>query len=173
MAATYFCIDSQPAAGIPGEVHTAAKNDLGAVRRFSVANGNGVTTAVPMYYIYLSGCTSTAVGSVVVFGQGTFTTALIATGVKGSIAIASAAVTASTSFGWYVYIGQDIGIARSAITSNVPLFAGGVSGSVDDVAVKGDQIVGMYARNAAAGGGDSVILQIDRACIGFSNESTG
>ncbi len=164
--ATYFCIDPQPSAGLPGEVHTAKQNDLGAMRRFSV---NGV----PMYYIYLSGVASTAVGSVVVFGQGAFTTLLIATGVKGSIAIATAAVTAATSYGWYTYIGQDVGIARSAIASNVPLYAGGVSGSVDDVAIKGDQILGMYARNAAAGAGDSVILQIDRACIGLSNESTG
>ena len=173
MAATYYCIDPQPSAGIPGEVHTSKQNDLGAVRRFSVANGQGVTSAVPMYFIYLSGVTSTAAGSVVAFGQGVFTTVLVATGVKGSIAIATAAVDASTKYGWYTYIGQDIGIARSAIASNVPLYAGGVSGSADDVAVKGDQILGMYARNAAAGGGDSVILQIDRACIGLSNESTG
>jgi hypothetical protein len=138
-----------------------------------VANGNGVTNAVPMYYIYLQGCASTVAGSVVIFGQGVFTTALVATGLKGSIAIASGAINATTSYGWYTYIGQDIGVARSAIASNVPLYAGGVSGSVDDAAVKGDQILGMYARNAAAGSGDSVILQIDRACIGMNNESVG
>jgi len=173
MAATYYCTDSSPAAGLPGEVHTTQKNDLGCVRRFAVQNGQGVTSAVPMYFIYLQGVGSTVANSVVVFGQGVFTTALIATGLKGSIAIASAAINATTSYGWYTYIGQDLGIARSAIASNVPLFAGGVSGSVDDAAVKGDQILGMYARNAAAGGGDSVILQIDRACIGMSNETTG
>src|SRR5690242_6551716 len=102
-AATYYCIDSQPAAGKPGEVHTTQQNDLGAVRRFSVANANGVTSAVPMYYIYLSGCASTVAGSVVVFGQGVFTTALVATGVKGSVAIASAAIVAN-DWGWYTYI---------------------------------------------------------------------
>lgn len=173
MAATYYCIDSQPAGGIPGEVHTSKQNDLGAMRRFSVANGQGVTGAVPMYFIYLAGVASTVASSVVVFGQGVFTTALVATGVKGSIAIASAAVNLSTSYGWYTYIGQDLGIARSAIASNVPLYAGGVSGSLDDVAVKGDQVMNCMARNAAAGAGDSVILQIDRAFIGMSNESTG
>ena len=170
--ATFFCIDSQPSAGLPGEVHTAKQNDLGAMRRFSVANSNGVTSAVPMSFIYLQGVASTVAGSVVVFGQGVFTTTLVATGVKGSVAIATGATVAST-YGWYTYIGQDVGVARSAIASNLPLYAGGVAGSVDDVAVKGDQIVGMYARNAAAGSGDSVILQIDRACIGLSNESTG
>lgn len=173
MAATYYCVDARPAAGLPGEVHTTKQADLGAVRLFSVANGQGVTSAVPMAFIYLSGVASTAAGSVVVFGQGVFSTVLVATGVKGSIAIATAAVDAATKYGWYTYIGQDIGIARSAIASNVPVYAGGVSGSVDDVAVKGDQVIGMYARNAAAGGGDSVILQIDRAVIGMSNESTG
>ena len=172
MAATYYCIDSKPASGIPGEVHTSKQNDLGAVRVFSVNGANGVTSQTPMSYIYLQGVASTVAQSVVVFQPGVFTTALVATGVKGNVAIASAAIVAS-SYGWYLYIGQDLGIARSAIASNVPLYAGGVSGSVDDVAVKGDQVIGMYARNAAAGGGDSVILQIDRAVIGFSNESTG
>lgn len=158
----YYCTDSRPASGVTGESHATQKNDVGAVRKFS--NGND--------YIYLKGCTSCAVGSVVVFQPGVWTAALVATGVKGSVAIATAAVDGS-SWGWFTYVGQDVGIARSAITSNTALFAGGVSGSLDDVAVKGDQIFNCMARNAAAGGGDSVILQVDRAFIGASNESTG
>ena len=158
----YF-VDPSPAVGRPGDVHTTQQNDLGAVRRYS----DGST------YIYLKGCTSCADGSVVVYQPGVFTAALVATGLKGSVAIASAAVDASTKYGWFMIIGQDAGIARSAIASNTALFAGGVSGSPDDVAVKGDQIMNMIARNAPAGGGDSVILQIDRAFIGMSNESVG
>lgn len=155
--------DPAGGSGATGEVHTSKQNDLGTVRRFS--NGNSC--------IYLAGVGSTAVGSVVVFQPGIWTTALVATGLKGSLAVATAAVTASTNYGWYTYIGQDVGIARSAITSNTPLFAGGVAGSLDDTAVKGDQCMNIMARTAAAGGGDSVVLQFDRAFIGPSNESTG
>jgi hypothetical protein len=158
-----YCVDARPATGQPGDVHTTKSNDLGAVRAYSDGNS----------YIYLKGVTSCAVGSVVVFQPGVWTAILVATGVKGSVAIATGAVDASTKYGWFTFIGQDVGIARSAIASNVALFAGGVSGSLDDVAVKGDQIMNCMARNAAAGGGDSVILQIDRAFIGMSNESTG
>ena len=157
-----FFVDAAPAAGSPGEVHTTKQNDLGTVRKASDGNS----------YIYLQGIGSTVDGSMVVFQPGVWTTALIATGLKGSIAIATGATVAST-YGWYTFVGQDIGVARSAIASNVALFAGGVAGSPDDVAVKGDQIMNCMARNAAAGGGDSVILQIDRAFIGMSNESTG
>src|SRR5678815_5544476 len=100
----YF-VDPSPSAGAPGEVHTSQLNDLGATRKYS----DGGT------YIYLKGVTSCAVGSVVVYNPSTFTAVLVATGVKGSIAIASAAVDASTKYGWFLIIGQAAGIARSAI----------------------------------------------------------
>lgn len=163
MAVSYFCIDSRPSAGIPGEVHATQLNTLGTERVFSV---NGV----PMTYIYLQGVASTVAGSVAVYQPVAFTTALVSTGVRGDLAIASAAIVAST-YGWYLIIGQDVGVARSAIASNVPLFIGGVAGSLDDVAVKGDQVFRATSRNAAAGGGDSVILQVNRAFVGFTNES--
>lgn len=158
-----YCTDSQSAIGAPGDVHATQLNDLGAVRQFS--NGN--------FYIYLKGVTSCAVGSTVVFQPGFFAATLIATGVKGQVAIATGAVDASTKFGWFTYIGTDAGITRSAVLSNTPLFAGGVAGSLDDAGVKGDQVLGMYSKNTGAVDGGSVILVFDRACIGFSNESTG
>jgi hypothetical protein len=102
-----------------------------------------------------------------------WTAVLVASGVKGSIAIATAAVDASTEFGWFTYIGQDVGISRSAVTSNTALFAGAVSGSLSSTAVKGDQIMNAWARNAGAADGGSVIIQLDRAFIGPSNESVG
>jgi hypothetical protein len=158
-----YCVDASPAVGQPGDVHSTQSNDLGAVRKFSDGNS----------YIYLKGVTSCADGSMVVFQPGVWTAILIATGVKGDVAIATGAVDAATKYGWFIYIGQDVAIARSAIASNVPLYAGGVSGSPDDVAVKGDQIMNAFARNASAGGGDSAIIQLNRAFIGMSNESVG
>jgi hypothetical protein len=158
-----YSIDSSPAAGAHNEVHATQLNPLGAVREFSDGN----------FYIYLKGVTSCADGSMVVFQPGVWTAILIATGVKGSVAIANAVVDASTKYGWFTYVGQDVGISRSAIASNVPLYAGGVAGSPDDAAVKGDQIMNCIARNAAAADGGSVILQLDRAFIGMNNESVG
>lgn len=158
-----FCIDSKPAAGNHDEVHASQLNPLGAVRKFSDGND----------YIYLKGVTSCADGSVVVFRPGVWTAILVATGVKGSIAIAQAAVDASTKYGWFLYIGQDVVTVRSAITSNTALFAGGVAGYVDDTAVKGDQILNAYALGTGAADGGSVAIQIDRAFIGASNESVG
>lgn len=160
--AAYF-IDSEPASGAPGEVHASQLNDLGAIRRASDGNS----------YIYLKGVTACVDGDVMVFQQGVWAAVRIATGKRGDIAIATAVVDASTKFGWFTYVGQDVSIANSAIVSNVPLYIGGVAGGVDDTAVKGDQIFGMTSRNAAAGSQDSVILQINRAFVGFTNESTG
>lgn len=158
----YF-VDAAPSAGRPGDVDASQLNELGAVRK---ANDGSE-------YIYLKGVTSCADGSVVVYQQSVFTAVLVAAGLRGNVAIATGAVDAATKYGWFMIVGQDVGIARSAIASNVPLFAGGVAGSLDDVAVKGDQIINATARNAAAGAGDSVIIQLDRSFIGLLNESTG
>jgi hypothetical protein len=157
-----ICVDNQPAVGSHDEVHTSQYNTLGAVREFSDGNT----------YIYLKGVTSCADGSVVAYQPGVWTAILVATGVKGSVAIAQAAIDASTKYGWFMIVGSDVITVRTACTSNVALFAGGVSGYVDVAAVKGDQITGLFIRNAAAAVG-SAQIQIDRAKIGMSNESTG
>jgi hypothetical protein len=158
-----FCVDSTPAAGNHDDVHTSQLNPLGAVRKFSDGNS----------YIYLKGVTSCVDGSVVVFQPGVWTAILIATGVKGQVAIAQAAVDAATEYGWFLYIGSDTITVRTATTSNTALFAGGVSGYVSSTAVKGDQIMNMMIRNAAAADGGSAQIQVDRATVGHSNESVG
>lgn len=158
-----ICVDSSPAAGAHDEVHTSQLNPLGAVREFSDGNT----------YIYLKGVTSCADGSVVVYQPGVWTAVLVATTVKGSVAIAQAAVDAATKYGWFLIIGSDVITVRTAVTSNTALFAGAVAGYVDVAAVKGDQITSMYCRNAAGANGGSAQIQINRAVIGMSNESTG
>lgn len=158
-----YCVDASPGVGEHNEVHASQKNELGAVRLFSDGN----------HYIYLKGATSVVDGDVVVFQPGVWTAVRIATGVKGQVAIAQAAVDAATEYGWFLYIGDDVITVRTATTSNTALFAGGVTGFVSSTAVKGDQILGMMIRNAAAADGGSAQVQIDRASIGHSNESTG
>lgn len=158
-----FCVDSSPATGNHDDVHTTQQNALGAVRRFSDGNS----------YIYLKGVTSCADGSVVAYQPGVWTAVLVATGVKGSVAIAQAAVDAATKYGWFLVIGSDTITVRSATTSNTALFIGGVAGYVSSTAVKGDQILNLMIRNAAAADGGSAQVQIDRAFVGHSNESAG
>lgn len=157
-----YCVDASPAVGEHNEVHDSQKNPLGAVRLFSDGN----------YYIYLKGVASVVDGSVVAYQPGVWAAILVATGVKGSVAIAQAAVDAATEYGWFLHIGSDVITVRTACTSNTALFAGGVAGYVDVAAVKGDQILGLMIRNAAAAAG-SAQIQIDRASIGHSNESAG
>lgn len=155
---SYF-VDSSPAAGRPGEVHTSQLNDLGAVRKYS----DGAE------YIYLKGATGVADSSVVLYQPGTFTAVKISTGLRGDIAVATAAVDAATKFGWFLIVGSySTVVGNSAIASNVPLYIGGVAGQVDDTVVKGDQIFKATVRNAAGG---SAVLHVNRAFVGFTNES--
>lgn len=158
-----YCVDAQPGVGAHDEVHASQLNELGAVRLFSDRN----------YYIYLKGVASVVDGDVVVFQPGVWTAVRLATTVKGQVAIAQAAVDAATEYGWFLYIGSDTITVRTASTSNTALFAGGVTGFVSTTAVKGDQILNAWIRNAAAADGGSALIQIDRASIGMSNESVG
>lgn len=157
----YF-VDSSPSAGLPGEVHTSQLNDLGAVRTYSDGSE----------YIYLKGVSGVTAGMAVIYQPVTFAAVLVATGLKGSVAIATAAVDAATEYGWFLIVGQYSTPAAlgSAIASNVPLYIGGVAGQIDDTAVKGDQIMNALVRNAAGG---SAILQVNRAFVGHNNESVG
>jgi hypothetical protein len=157
-----YSVDPSPAVGNHDEVHASQLNPLGAVREFSDGNT----------YIYLKGVTSCVDGSTVVYQPGVWTAVLVATTVKGAVAIAQAAVDASTKFGWFLHIGSDVITVRTACTSNTALFAGGVAGFVDVAGVKGDQILNMHIRNAAGAVG-SAQVQVNRASIGHSNESVG
>ncbi len=158
-----FCVDSQPAAGVTGEVHTAQLNSLGAVREFSDGNE----------YIYLAGAASVVDGEVVSYRPGTWTAVRLATGVKGCIAVATAAVVASR-WGWFMLSGSDTVNTPSAIASNVPLYIGGVTGNIDDTAVKGDQILGAILTTAGTQDGTATItIRRGGATVGHNNESVG
>lgn len=158
----YF-VDAMTASGIPGEVHTTQQNDLGAVRRASDGNE----------YIYLAGAASVVDGEVVAYKPGAWTAVRLATGVKGCIAVATAAVVASR-WGWFMLSGSDTVNTPSAIASNVPLYIGGVTGNIDDTAVKGDQILGAILTTAGSQDGTATIsIRRGGATVGHNNESVG
>lgn len=163
--ATYYCVDSRPSSGIPGEVHSSKLNDLGAERVFFV-------DGVPMTYIYLQGVANTVDGSVAVYDPGTYTTALSTTSLRGQVAIASAAIVAS-SYGWYGIVGSFGMFNLSATTSNTPLYASGTAGAGTSVLTKNCQIKQAVARAAAptTTGGAKQTSVIDRPYLGSYDES--
>lgn len=155
--------DPAGGAGATGEVHTTKLNDLGVVRHFSDGND----------YIYLAGVGSTAAGSWVAFDPGTFTTSLLATTSKGSCAVATAAVTAATNYGWYGYVGSFLPTNLSATLSNNAVFASGTAGSGTSAITKNAQVKKAVTRGApptATGGGTQATV-IDRPFIGSYDES--
>lgn len=118
------------------EIHSEKKFRLGT--RTKDRSGNE--------YIYLKGASSTAAHVVVTFDEN-FATTLIAANAVGPVAVAQAAVDASTKFGWYQVYGN--GSASSDTTAaDKALFIDGTSGRVDDAVVTGDLIVGMYSTAA-------------------------
>jgi hypothetical protein len=154
----YF-VDASPSAGLPGEVHTSQLNDLGSVRKYSDGSE----------YIYLKGAAGIVAGHVVIYQPLTFTAVKVSTGLRGDIAVATGAVLAA-NYGWFMIVGEYFNATAlgSAIASNVPLYIGAVAGQIDDTAVKGDQIFKATVRNASGG---SAQLHVNRAFVGFTNES--
>src|SRR5688572_1772969 len=100
-----YAVDSSPAAGLTGEVHSTQLNPLGAVRLFSDGN----------HYIYLRGVASTGADDWVVFDETYQTTRTVAAS-AGPAAVAKAACVAST-YGWYLYVGSGTAYVLSAAVS--------------------------------------------------------
>jgi hypothetical protein len=118
------------------EVHSTRKYRLLASRRDNAGNE----------YVYLKGVTSTAANSVVTFDEAGVTT-LIAANAIGPVAVAQAAVDATTKFGWYMVRGSCSVSCDAGIVDNSKVYIDGTSGRVDDTVVTGDQIVGMVFRS--------------------------
>lgn len=130
-------------AAVQTQVHTSKKFRLGT--RFTSAAGNE--------YIYLKGVTNCVLGSWVSFDEVHVTTLLIANAL-GRVAIAQAAVNASTSFGWFQIYGIASGLCLASYADNAKVWATATAGSVDDADVAVDLIggaVGRSARNTTTG----------------------
>jgi hypothetical protein len=102
-------------------------------------------------FIYLKGVTSTAQGSWVSFDEVHVTTLLAANAV-GRVAVAQAAVDASTKYGWYCIYGKTSAKVLASFADNGKIFSTSTAGSVDDAVVTGDLVVGAIGRSAVDGG---------------------
>lgn len=103
-------------------------------------------------FVYLAGVGSTAVGSLVTYNQLTGATTLApnTAHLAQPLAVAMAANTSSTSYGWYQVQGAAV-ITKTAtkVSPGVPLFLSGTAGSVFATATSGKEILNCVSINAA------------------------
>jgi hypothetical protein len=103
-------------------------------------------------FIYLAGVASTAIGSLVTYNQltGATTLAPSTAHLAQPLAVAMAANTSTTSYGWYQVFGAAV-IAKTAtkVSPAVPLFLSGTAGSVFATATSGKEVLNCVSINAA------------------------
>ena len=136
-----FNAGSESGPGDPADVDTTQQLPLGT--RIKLYD----TTLGPAEAIYLKGVASTAQGSWVSFDEA-FVTTLLAANAVGQVAVALAAVDATTKFGWYVVYGKVPAKALAAFADDGKVYSTATPGSVDDAVVAGDLVVGAIGRSA-------------------------
>lgn len=109
-------------------------------------------------YICLQGVASTAVGSVVTFDELGVSTLLAANAI-GLVAIAQAAVDATTKRGWYLVRGSCQAKVSASFADNANCYATATPGQIDDAVVAGDRVKNMIGRSAIASGTALVQVQ--------------
>lgn len=139
--ATHFNAQPQAGAGAPTDVDTTQQFPLGTeLWAYDVSLGW-------QKLIYLQGVASTVQGSVVIFDEAYVTTLASANG-KGAVAVALAAVDATTEYGWYVIKGKVPAKVLASFADNGNVYLTATAGSVDDATVAGDLVVGAVGRSA-------------------------
>lgn len=98
-------------------------------------------------FIYLKGVASTAVGSWVFFDEAHVTTLTVANSL-GRVAVARAAVDATTKFGWYQIYGSVSALCLASFADNAKVWVTSTAGSVDDADVAVDLVDGAIGRSA-------------------------
>lgn len=100
-------------------------------------------------YVYLKGVGSTTAGSWVSYDEN-YATTLLAGNAVGPVAIAMAAIDATTEFGWYQIYGVNTIAKTDTVAADKALFIDGTAGRADDAVVTGDLIVGAQSMTADA-----------------------
>lgn len=123
-----------------------------------VALGTRARDASGNEYIYLKGVGSTGAGSWVTFNE-SYATALLTANAVGPVAIAMAAIDATTEFGWYQIYGVNTVAKTDTIAADKQLYIDGTDGRADDANVAGDLIVGAQSMTADTSNVATVSLQ--------------
>jgi hypothetical protein len=144
---------------------TTANGTANAIPTPPLTPGMIVRANDPTYgqgeFILLMGCASTIVGSMVRYNAVTFaTTLLAATAVQDvPVAVAMAANTLTTSWGWYQISGTAV-LAKTAVIvlPNVPVFISATAGKVKALASAGLQVVGCKSQTATTASASGTVL---------------
>ena len=107
-------------------------------------------------WVYLLGVASTGAGNSVVFDENFATTRIVANEV-GPVAIAGAAIVAST-YGWYQIWGVNAEADTDTVAADAACFIDDTAGRVDDAGVAGDWISGMWTMTADTSNVATVML---------------
>lgn len=119
-------------------------DNVDATKKFRL--GTRVKDVAGNEYIYLQGVASTVAEDWVVYDEAHVTTRTVANS-KGSVAIAMAAVDATTKFGWYGIWGKFKGdVATGA--DNAKVWLTSTAGRVDNTDVATDLVINALQRSA-------------------------
>lgn len=129
-------------------VDTTAKVPLGTRARDK--NGNE--------YIYMLGVASTVEGSWVTFDEA-WTTTLLAANAIGPVAVAMAAIVAS-SYGWYCVYGSTSARLAANCADNARIGRETTDGFAGDGRAAGDEIYGAISRGSTSGSAALTAVQI-------------
>jgi hypothetical protein len=90
-------------------------------------------------FIYLTGVSSTAVGSWVTYNMDDGSTTLIVPNAIGPVAVAMSACDSTSEYGWYQIQGKAIASA-SDVADNAKVYIDTAAGKCDDAVVAGDKV---------------------------------
>jgi len=134
-------------ANLTGHAETFAADTSVVETTPSIQLGTRGRDAQGNEYIFLQGVASTAAGSWVTYNHA-FATTLLAADAVGSVAIAMAAINATTKYGWYQIFGKNTIASTDTVVAGASLYIDGTAGRADDAVVAGDLIVGAFSRSA-------------------------
>ena len=120
-------------------------NDVHASKKFRL--GTKKTATNNNEYIYLQGVAACVDGDWVTFDEDYVTIRAVADG-QGQVAVANAAVDATTEFGWFTIWGREDALCLASFADNGKVYLTATAGSVDDADVAGDFVVGAIGRSA-------------------------
>jgi hypothetical protein len=147
----------------PGDVDTVKKHQLGTVRVFKHPTyGEGE-------FIYLPGVTSTAAGDAVSYNGSTWATtrAAAGAGIPWNIAFATAAVDATTKWGWYQISGIAVGNKTKTVSMAAGIAVGISTAALISVSSSLKELLGAWVAVVGSAttttlGGDKIILNLKR-----------
>jgi len=117
-----------------------------ASKRFRL--GTRKTDILGNIYVYLKGVSALAVGDAVQYDENYAPTRLLNTSAAaGPVAVSMAANTATTTFSWFQIYGVAT-VTSGTVAADKQLQATATAGTVDDTAVAGDTIIGMFSMAA-------------------------